>query len=321
VTSKQEEFTQLADPFRKELLTHCYRMLGSRHEAEDLVQETYLRAWRAYDGFEGRSSVRTWLYRIATRACLKALERGVRRALPSGLGGPSDDPEGSLDPPLPELPWLEPVPDALLDPAATVESRQHTRLAFIAALQHLPGRQRAVLILRDVLAFRADEVAELLGITTAAANSALQRARGRLATVAPAEDELVEPSDPGQLALVDQYAKAFENADIAALLRTLTEDAVLEMPPIPTWFSGRENIGRFLAPRLSVPGAVRLVPTAANGQPAFGTYLRGHGGVHRPHAMQLLTTTASGIARIDMFHTPALLATFALPATLDDSSR
>lgn len=199
------DFARLTDPFRRELLAHCYRMLGSIHEAEDLVQETYLLAWRAYGDFEGRSSLRTWLYKIATRACLKALERGTRRPLPSGLSGPSADPEGPVDPRRPETPWLQPFPDTLLapDPATTVESRHTTRLAFAAALQHLPPRQRAVLLLRDVLAWRAAEVAQLLNTTTASVNSSLQRARTQLAAADPVEDNVMEPTDPRHRALVD----------------------------------------------------------------------------------------------------------------------
>ncbi|GAA3467581.1 sigma-70 family RNA polymerase sigma factor [Nonomuraea roseola] len=312
------DFGRLTEPFRRELLAHCYRMLGSVHEAEDLVQETYLLAWRGYGDFEGRSSLRTWLYRIATRACLKALERGARRPLPSGLGAPSDDPEGPLDPRQPETPWLQPIPDTLFgsapaDPAATVESRHTMRLAFIAALQHLPPRQRAVLLLRDVLAWRASEVAELLGSTTASVNSSLQRARAQLARANPAEEEIVELTDPQQRALADQYATAFEDADIAALVRLLTEDAIFEMPPIPTWFAGREHVGRFLATRLRTPGAMRMIPTSANGQPAFGVYLREEDGRHHAHAILVLTLTAAGITRITMFHDPGLFGVFGLP--------
>jgi RNA polymerase sigma-70 factor, ECF subfamily len=316
MTGIRQDFAELTEQLRPELLTHCYRMLGSRQEAEDLVQETYLNAWRALDGFEGRSSPRTWLYRIATNACLRALERGSRRAMPSGLGGPSADPDGPLEPRPPEVSWLEPMPDTLLDPAAIVESRHHTRLAFIAALQHLSGRQRAVLILRDVLAFRADEAAGLLDTTVAAINSALQRARERLAAVTPAGHDLDEPGDARRREQLDHYTKAFENADLDALLRVLTEDAVLEMPPIPTWFRGRDTVARFLVPRLEPAGSLRLLPTAANGQPAFGIYLRGHSHLHRAHALQVLTLTPAGVARIDMFHDPNLCAAFGLPASL-----
>jgi RNA polymerase sigma-70 factor (ECF subfamily) len=316
-----EDFVTAADPFRRELLAHCYRMLGSVHEAEDLVQEIYLLAWRGYSNFEGRSSLRTWLHRIATRACLKALERRARRPMPSGLAGPSDDPEAPLAPKQPEIPWLQPIPDALFgstpaDPAATVESRHITRLAFAAALQHLSPRQRAVLLLRDVLAWRAAEVAELLGTTTAAVNSALQRARARLAEADPAEDQVVQPTDPDRRALVDRYATAFENADMPGLVRLLTEDAVLEMPPIPTWFAGRTNVGRFLSTRLRTPGAMRMVPTQANGQPAFGVYMRDAKGEHLAHALMVLTLAGAGISRITLFHDPGLFPVFRLPDRL-----
>jgi RNA polymerase sigma-70 factor (ECF subfamily) len=317
-----EGFAQLSEPFRRELLTHCYRMLGSIHDAEDAIQETYLQAWRGYGGFEGRSSLRTWLYRIATRVCLKALEGNDRRPLPSGLGGPSDDPEETLRPRLPEVPWLEPAPDALFgappaDPAAVIEARQTMRLGFIAALQYLPGRQRAVLILRDVLAWRAGEVADLLGTTTAAVNSVLQRARAQLSQIAPTEDGIAEPTDPAQRALLNRYAAAFENADLDALTGVLTDDAVWEMPPIPTWFTGRETVGRFLATRILAAGDYRMVPTSVNGQPAFGSYSRDHEGVYRPHALQVLTVTGAGIARVVAFLDADLFTPCGLPPELD----
>jgi RNA polymerase sigma-70 factor (ECF subfamily) len=313
-----EGFVRLAEPFRRELLAHCYRMLGSIHDAEDLVQETYLQAWRGYGGFEGRSSLRTWLYRIATRACLKALEGNGRRPLPSGLGGPSDDPGATLPPHLPEVPWLQPAPDRLFgaDPAAVVQARHTMRLAFVAALQYLPARQRAVLILRDVLAWRADEVAGLLDTTTAAVNSALQRARAQLSLVAPAEDGLAEPTDPEQRALVDRYAAAFENADIAALMGVLTDDAIWEMPPILTWYAGRETVGRFLGTRILSAGRYRLIPVSVNGQPAFGSYARKPDGAYRPHVLQVLTVTAAGIGHVVAFLDPSLFAPCGLPAAL-----
>jgi RNA polymerase sigma-70 factor (ECF subfamily) len=316
-----EGFARLSEPFRRELLAHCYRMLGSIHDAEDAVQETYLQAWRGYGGFEGRSSMRTWLYRIATRVCLKALEGKGRRPLPSGLGGPSDDPEETSRPRLPEVPWLQPAPDVLFgaapgDPAAIVEARQTMRLGFIAALQHLPGRQRAVLILRDVLSWRAGEVADLLGTTTAAVNSALQRARAQLSQVAPTEDAIAEPSEPARRALLDRYAAAFENADLAALTEVLTDEVVWEMPPIPTWFTGRETVARFLATRLRAAGDYRMVSTSVNGQPAFGSYGRDHDGVYRPHALQVLTVTATGIARIVAFLDADLFTACGLPPAI-----
>ena len=319
----REEFVRLTEPLRRELLAYCYRMLGSVHDAEDLVQETYLRAWRSYEGFEGRSSLRAWLYRIATNRCLTALEHRGGRPLPSGLGGPSDDPHLPLAPGRPEVAWLQPIPDGLLaaasgDPATIVASRAGMRLALIAALQHLPARQRVVLILRDVLAWRAAEVAELLGTTTAAVKSALQPARARLEEAAPAEDQVVEPAGADQRALLDRYMAAFEAADIAGLLRLLREDAQWEMPPVPVWFAGRQVIGRFLAGQVfGAPRAWCMVPTRANGQPAFATYLRGPDGGYHAHAIQVLSVTAAGIARVVTFLDPSLFVTFGLPATHD----
>jgi RNA polymerase sigma-70 factor (ECF subfamily) len=309
----------LSEPFRRELVAYCYRMLGSIHDAEDVVQETYLQAWRGYGGFEGRSSLRTWLYRIATRTCLKALKGNDRRPMPSGLGGPSDDPDAPLRPRQPETPWLQPAPDALFgaDTAAIVEARRTIRLAFIAALQYLPGRQRAVLILRDVLAWHAGEVAELLDTTTAAVNSALQRARAQLSQVAPTEDGLTEPTDPDRRALLDRYATAFENADVAALMKVLTDDAVWEMPPLPTWFTGRETIARFLSTRILAAGDFRMVPASVNGQPAFGSYAHDQDGVYRPHALHVLTVTGAGVARVVAYLDAALFAPCGLPPLLD----
>jgi RNA polymerase sigma-70 factor (ECF subfamily) len=314
-----EDFARLTDPFRPELLAHCYRMLGSVHDAEDQVQETMIRAWRSYGEFEGRASLRTWLYRIATNACLRALENSSRRPLPSGLGSPSEYPEAPLAANRPEVPWLQPIPDALVsagpaDPAEIVASRQSMRLALIAALQYLPARQRAVLILRDVLRWRAAEVAELLGTTTAAVNGMLQRARARLEQAAPDKDQLHEPADPGDRALLDRYATAFQNADITAVMQLLRDDAVFEMPPQPTWFAGRELIERFLQSLvLTEPGRFQMIPTAANGQPALAAYMRDGGGVYRAHAVQVLTVAASRITRVTSFNDPGLLATFGLP--------
>ncbi len=326
-----EEFARLTEPFRPELLAHCYRMLGSVHDAEDQVQETLVRAWRSYGGFQGRSSLRTWLYRIATNACLRAIENRARRPLPSGLGAPGDDPDGALAPVLPEIRWLQPIPDALVlpgragragpagladpaDPATVAVSRESVRLALIAALQYLPGRQRAVLILRDVLGWHAAEVAGLLGITPAAANSLLQRARERLRQVAPSTDEVREPAAASQRALLDAYADAFRGADMGALTKLLHEDAVLEMPPQPTWFAGREQVGRFLASRvLTEPGVFTMARAAANGQPTFAAYLRGTDGVHRAHAIQVLTVTGNRLSRIVSVNDAGLFPVFGLP--------
>jgi RNA polymerase sigma-70 factor, ECF subfamily len=328
------EFARLTDPFRAELLAHCYRMLGSVHDAEDQVQETMLRAWRSFGQFEGRASLRTWLYRIATNACLRAIETRRRRPLPSGLGQPGDNPAGPMAAARPEVPWLEPFPDALLpadalvsaealvsaglgDPAAVATSRAGIRLAFVAALQYLPARQRAVLILRDVLDWRAAEVAELLGTTTTATNSALQRARAQLQQAAPSQDDLREPAEPGDLALLNRYASAFENADIAALTELLRDDAVLEMPPLPAWFTGPEHIGLFLRSHvLRQPGDFRMIPVAANGQPALAGYRRGPDGLYHANAIEVLTLSASRITHVAAFLDPTLFPAFALPPTL-----
>jgi RNA polymerase sigma-70 factor, ECF subfamily len=321
-----EDFTSLVGQFRGELLAHCYRMLGSADEAEDLVQETYLRAWRSYDGFEGRSSVRTWLYRIATNACLTALERRGRRPLPSGLGGPGDDPDAPVSV-SPEVPWLQPIPDALLtaehdDPAAVAASRAGIRLAMVAALQYLSARQRAVLILRDVLDWPAAEVAGLLGTTTTAVNSGLRRARAQLARSLPAEEHLAEPADADRRVLLDRFAAAFENADLRALADLLREDVELEMPPVATWFAGRETVRRYLAANVfTTPGQVRMVPAAANGQPAFAAYQRGRDGTFRAHAVLVLTLTATGIARVVIFLDPGRFGTFGLPQDYDAAAR
>jgi RNA polymerase sigma-70 factor (ECF subfamily) len=317
-----EDFTGLTGRFRGELLAHCYRMLGSAEEAEDLVQETYLRAWRSYEGFEGRASVRTWLYRIATNVCLTAIERRGRRPLPSGLGGPAGDPEAPVVAG-PEVPWLQPLPDALLageqtDPASVAVSREGIRLAFVAALQYLSARQRAVLIMRDVLQWPAAEAAELLGMTTTAVNSGLRRARAQLAEVLPAEDELAEPADPDQRALLDRFAAAFENADVNGLAELLREDVALEMPPLLTWFAGRPDVTRFFAssPVFAAPGQLRLVPVMANGQPSFAAYQRGPDGTYRAYAVTVPTVTATGIARIVTFFNPDLFGSFGLPTAI-----
>jgi RNA polymerase sigma-70 factor (ECF subfamily) len=310
-----EEFTSLTGRFRGELLAHCYRMLGSAEEAEDLVQETYLRAWRSFDGFEGRSSVRTWLYRIATNACLTAIERRGRRPLPSGLGAPGGDPEAPVAAPA-EVSWLQPWPDVVAadgDPAAAAASRAGIRLAFVAALQYLSARQRAVLILRDVLDWPAAQVADLLGTTTTAVNSGLRRARAQLAQALPAEDEVTEPADPDQRAVLDRFAAAFENADVRALAELLREDVALEMPPMPVWFAGRRDVLRFVSARLFTgPGRFRMVPVTANGQPAFAAYMREQDGAYRAHAVLVLTITTTGIARIVSFGDPGLFRAFGL---------
>ena len=322
----REEFARLSAPFRPELLAHCYRMLGSVQDAEDQVQETLVRAWRSFDQLQDRASLRTWLYRIATNTCLRAIETRRRRPLPSGLGRPGENPEGPLAAAMPEVPWLEPIPDMLTrpetaDPASVAVWRTNIRLALIAALQYLPARQRAVLILRDVLGWRAAEVAQLLGTTTVAVNSALQRARARLEQVAPSEDEIREPADPGDLALLNRYVTAFENADVTALTELLRNDAVFEMPPLPTWFTGREQIRLLLQSHaLLRPGDFTVIPTAANGQPALAIYHRDQDGMRQACAIQVLTLTASRVARIVAFRDPGLFAAFGLPLVLPAAS-
>jgi RNA polymerase sigma-70 factor, ECF subfamily len=312
----QEDFIEQAAPYRGELIAHCYRMLGSVHDAEDLVQETYLRGWRGYQAFEERAALRTWLYRIATTACLRALENRARRVLPAGLGDSSRDPDTDLEGGAGAHQWLEPIPDThvFATPEDAVTVRHSVRLAVMTALQELPARQRAVLILRDVVQFSASEVAELLETTPASVNSALQRARARLAEVSPAEDAAVEPDDATRRDLLDRYCAAFENADMAALTELLQTDVKLEMPPLPTWFTGRDTVLEFLAARaFTTVGDIVMVPTAANAQPAVAEYRRADDGVLRAHSIHVITAGADGVAAITVFLDPALFATFELP--------
>jgi RNA polymerase sigma-70 factor (ECF subfamily) len=321
-----DTFLEQVEPMRRELTAHCYRMLGSVHDAEDLVQETYLRAWRSFHGFDHRSSLRTWMYRIATNACLTALKGRQRRPLPTGLGAPPDDPTGSLDS-RPEVPWLEPLPDAMVwsdadpDPADAVVSRDSVRLAFVAALQHLTAQQRAVLILRDVLAWRASEVATALDLSVAAVNSTLQRARSHLERYTASTDEPDgsatlpggRPSD-----LLERYVAAFESYDIESMVHLLTEDAVWEMPPFTGWYAGNRQIARLISTQCPASGAgdMRMVPTAANGQPALALYMRDEGGVHRAFQIQQLTVDGDRVAHVVCYFDTSLSTTFGLPARL-----
>jgi RNA polymerase sigma-70 factor, ECF subfamily len=316
-TITDAEFAHQTEPFRRELLAHCYRMLGSVDDAEDVVQETYLRAWRSYGGFEGRSSVRTWLYQIATNACLTARQHRTRRALPSGLGGPGEDRDAELAGS--ELGWLQPMPDALVtgeaeDPAVIAVTRDSLRLALIASFQYLPPRQRAVLLLREVLAFPAEDVARMLGTTTVAVKSALQRARARLTDVAQGDRPIAEPPEPAARALLDQYIAAFENTDAAALERLLRRDATLEMPPSSVWYAGGDAIATAVA-GLGSPGEWRMAPTAANGQPAAAAYQRGADGIYRAFGIVVLTVATTGIARLVVFGDPGLFGRFGFPPT------
>ncbi|MCU1657136.1 MAG: polymerase sigma-70 factor, family, partial [Pseudonocardiales bacterium] len=315
VQPDRTDFMRDADRFRRELLAHCYRMLGSVDDAEDLVQETYLRAWRAYDSFEGRSSVRTWLYRIATNACLTALQHSGHRVLPSGLGAPGDDPDADLVPAPVDTAWLQPFPDSVLrrsdDPAEIVASRSSLRLALIASLQYLPARQRAVLILRDVLAFPATEVAVILGMSVPGVKSALQRARARLDDVAATPDDIVEPDSPEARAILDGYIAAFENADAQTLQNLLRSDASLQMTPTSTWFSGKRTCAPFLARHvLRTPGEYRMFPTIANGQPAAVAYRRNPDDVMAFFAIAVLSTDEVHITGITVFADPVLARRF-----------
>jgi RNA polymerase sigma-70 factor, ECF subfamily len=316
IVEESAEFADVAEPFRRELLAHCYRMLGSIQDAEDVVQETYLRAWRSYGGFEGRASVRTWLYQIATNRCLTALGKQSRRVLPSGVSGPEPDSDARLEAAGTEVSWLEPAPDDILrpaaaDPAMIVAAREGVRLALVASLQHLPPRQRAVLVLRDVLAFPAAEVAVMLDTTTASVKSALQRARSRLQDLSLDDSQIVEPSAPRARALLDQYIEAFENADVAALERLLLADATLEATPLRTWFSGRTVCIPFLRDHLlGLPGDWRMLATSANGQPAAAVYTRDEHGNYQPYGICVLSVTEAGIRRISSFGDPRLVDLF-----------
>ena len=317
-TDNNEDFARLAEPYRRELIAYGYRMLGSVDDAEEVVQDVYLDAWRAYEGFEGRSSLRTWLYRIATRAFVKALERRKRRPLPSDMHAPAADPTTRVLAGDPELTWLQPAPDSLLaattsDPAMVVTARETMRLAFVAALQLLPPRQRAVLILREVLGWSAAEVAALLDLSVAAVNSALQRARARL----PADTvSLVQPSEQRQRELLDRYVAAFQNADVDELVAVLTEDARYEMPPFVTWFQSSAAIGAFLGPHMRAFGKTPVIRTSANGQPAVALYPATADGQYQLHALHVLTIAPQGVDRVVAFMDIDALHRFDLPQKL-----
>ncbi|MFT3712263.1 MAG: RNA polymerase subunit sigma-70 [Archangium sp.] len=297
-------FEQLVAPFRRELRAHCYRMSGSTHDAEDLLQDSLVKAWKGLGGFEGRSSLRGWLYRVATSACLNALEAKKNRVLPSDLSGPGEPSAAVLSSMAPdvEVPWLQPCPDEWIEPEeaspeARYSRRQSVSLAFLTALQRLPPRQRAVLLLRDVLGWQASECAELLELSVAAVNSALQRARATLeenrAVRAPAADDETTRS------LLARYITAWERSDVGLLVQLLKEDAVLTMPPMPVWFRGAANIGASLAGMVLVPGSAgsfRVELTTANGQPALTMFRDGV-----KAALHVLTLDGDRIARLDAF--------------------
>lgn len=314
-----DAFLADAQRYRRELLAHCYRMTGSLHDAEDLVQETYLRAWKAYPRFEGKSSVRTWLHRIATNACLTALAGRQRRPLPTGLGGPDSDPTAELEARA-DVPWLEPLPDDAADPSNIVGSRESVRLAFIAALQHLSPRQRAVLVLRDVLQWKAAEVADAIGASTAAVNSLLQRARAQLESADPSEDDTVgAPDSPGARALLGRYVAAFEDYDIDTLVTMFTQEAVWEMPPFTGWYRGGPAIGTLIHHNCPAEkaGDMRLLPLSANGQPAAAMYMRNpRTGVHEPFQLHVLDIGPDGISHVVAFLDTSVFPKFGLPERL-----
>jgi RNA polymerase sigma-70 factor (ECF subfamily) len=298
-------------------------MLGSVEEAEDALQETYLRAWRAYGRFERRASLRVWLYRIATNACLTALQQAGRRTLPSALAAPSDDPEADPSRTGPEGRWLDAIPDALVapeseDPSAVAETRAGVRLALIASLQYLPARQRAVVILRDVVGLPAADVARMLDTSTAAVKSMLQRARARLEQVAPRPEDVAEPSEPQAQTLLNLYVTAFEQGDLSLLDQALHVDAILEMTSSGTWFAGKQNCLAFIRRFLDTAGAYRMLSTRANGQPAVAAYRRGEDGVQRAFALVVLGVTNHGIARITLFNDPDLFTSFGFPPVIAD---
>ncbi|MFI6075612.1 RNA polymerase subunit sigma-70 [Actinoplanes sp. NPDC051343] len=297
------------EPYRGELIAYCYRMLGSFHEAEDLAQETMLRAWKARDRYdESRASVRTWLYRIATNVCLTALEGAAKRPLPSGLVDRSDDPGAPLTPAF-DIAWLQPFPDG----RSEVDARADLRLALVAAMQNLSARQRAVLVLRQVLDFSGAEVAIQLQTTVPAVNSALQRARAALARVGD-PGEIAEPDDPQVRRTVRRYAQAFEAADVPQLVRLLTDDAIMEMPPVPLWYQGRDHYGRFMERVFAMRGPGWLITElTANGQPALAAYAPEADGGHRLHSLQVLTVADGLVAHNVVFADPAVLEIFALP--------
>jgi RNA polymerase sigma-70 factor (ECF subfamily) len=309
------------EDYRRELTGYCYRMLGSGFEADDAVQETMLRAWKSSGQFEGRSSVRSWLYRIATNVCLDMLRGRQRRARPMELGPPSPPDDSLLGQMLPEHMWVSPIADERIlpvdaDPAEIVEAKDTIRLAFITALQHLPPRQRAALILCEVLRFQATEAAGLLGTTVPAVNSALQRARATLAAVP--HDARPEDLEADHAGLLDRYVDAFQRYDMSALIGLLHEDAVQSMPPYAIWIQGAENVTTWMVqPAPSACRGSRLIPVRANGCPAFGQYKPDPNGGLAPWALQVLEITGDRIARMTFFlDTAALFPSFGLPAHL-----
>ncbi|MDJ0356680.1 sigma-70 family RNA polymerase sigma factor [Paenarthrobacter sp. PH39-S1] len=318
----EQDFAAATEPFRRELVVHCYRMLGSVQEAEDVVQEALLRAWRSRERYDPtQASIRTWLYRITTNACLSAMKGAARRPLPSGLGAASDNPEAPLVPDF-DVPWLQPLPNSylrelIIDPGARAVERESVRLALVGAMQLLPPKQRAVLVLRDVLQFSAAEVAGQVGITVAAVNSALQRARATLVKAAPSEESIGALDGGVAEGIIQRYIDAFEAADVAALIALLTDDVVLEMPPVPLWYRGRQNYGDFMSRVFRLRGASwRILATSANGQWALAAYCADRTGTYVLHTLQIITVSGGGITRNVVFQDPAVFHAFRLEPVL-----
>jgi RNA polymerase sigma-70 factor, ECF subfamily len=318
-TAELEEQFELV---RRELTAHCYRMLASPFEAEDAVQETFIRAWKGIERFEGRAALRSWLYRIATNVCLDMLSSRERRARPMDLG-PSREPIAENLNTLPEVTWIQPAPDGLVlpegDPAEVAVARESIRLAFVAALQHLPPRQRAVLLLCEVLRWQASEVAELLETSVASVNSALQRARATLADQDLDAGRPVDALEESDRELLSRYVDAFQRYDIDALTSLIQEDATQSMPPYDLWLSGRDDIFRWwFGPGIGCEGS-RVIPTvAANGSPAFGQYKPAEGGGYEPWALQVVEIADGKIAELTFFlETETLFPLFGLPPRID----
>ena len=325
-TATTKDLDSRLEQYRRELTGYCYRMLGSAFEAEDAVQDTMVRAWRSFDKFEGRSSLRSWLYRIATNVCLDMLNAGNRRARPMDLTSPTPVAQAQLNA-RPEITWLEPVPDgrvlpSVADPAETAVERETIRLAFVAALQHLPPKQRAVLILREVLAWKASEVAELLATSVASVNSALQRARATLAESEPAAADAADPLDDEQKKLLDRYVAAFEGYDMKALTALLHEDATMSMPPYDLWLRGHDDIVGWMLGVGEVCRGSKLVPTVANGSPAFAHYHPSQtGDGYEPWALIVLEVRDGMVGGMDFFlDTKRWFPLFELPDRLDGAA-
>ena len=329
-----QKFGELTEPYRRELQVHCYRILGSLHEAEDMVQETMLKAWKRLDSYEGRASFRSWLYKIATNSCLDFLDqKKSRRLLPFENHSPAD-PMAPISPPTSEILWLEPFPDewlgdtSTLSPEARYSDTESISLAFLAALQSLPPRQRAVLILRDVLDFSANETSEVLELTTSSVNSALHRARTTLSQRYPGgerEDSGMSLIDEKTQQLLDHFVQAWESADITGLVALLKADATLAMPPSASWYQGRDAIRTFVAATIFADGGMfpgeavrrwRLLPTHANGTPAFAVYQRDEKGGYLPFGLIALTIAGDRLAQIISFIDPSLPPLFGFPASL-----